>query len=193
MQRLLRRFGSKRLPVIVAVGLLAACEESGRPDDKSRPIQSHEIARVVSAQEALSGAHIPTLDPATMREAEISKLIGDGPRCEFRYTTAGRAVLAMSTEAGGAAGQAVAKVNGKLVALAPAQAGEGGVNAGRINLTADPIRLTVMPDQERQSEPLEGVLRREAAMIFQIGDSLKVGYRGYVDCAPKPTRISHRR
>lgn len=178
--------------VAMAAGLAAGCEESGLPDDATRPVEAHEIARVVSAQEALSGAHVPTLDPATMPEAEVSKMIGEGPRCEFRYTTAGRAALAMSTDPNGAAGNGVVKLNGSLVALQPVRIDSSEARARQISLSAEPIRLTVVPQKE-QWNPREGVLRREAEMLFEVDGRLLVGYRGYIDCAAKPVRISHRR
>jgi hypothetical protein len=186
----------KRQPLFVAMvlsGLAAGCEESGLPDDKVNQAPSHVVPKILPASEALSGAHIPTLDPMTMAEAAVSKVIGDGPRCEFRYTTAGAATLAMSTAADGSVHEGVVKVNGSLVALMRVLSDQAARRPGSTTLAADPIRLTINTDQGNEWEPLAGVSRREAAVIFEIGSELKVGYRGYLDCSQKPVRISHRR
>jgi hypothetical protein len=186
--------GQTLLVAMVVSGLAVGCEDSGLPDDKVNQPQSHVVAKIVPASEALTGAHIPTLDPMTMAEAAVSKVIGgDGPRCEFRYTTAGAAALAMSTTADGDVHEGVVKVNGSLVALAPVSTDLAGRRPGSTMLAADPIRLTINADRGNEWKPLAGVSRHEATMIFEIGSDLKVGYRGYLDCSQEPVRISHRR
>ena len=32
--------------------------------------------------------------------------------------------------------------------------------------------------------------RKEANAIFEVGQSLRVGYRGYLDCTSEPTKVS---
>lgn len=180
------------LPLVLAAGLLAGCSEAESPDDKVDPVRADAIARVVPAEQALAGLHLPTLDLHTMPDAEIRKVVGAGPRCEFRYTTAGRGVLGISTEANGAAA-GVVKLGGDLVSLAPQEGGKIAPETGDLTMRADPISITLSPDAAAPSAPREGVVRREASMVFEVGNELRVGYRGYLDCASDPSRIRHRR
>ncbi|MGE3279964.1 MAG: DUF6692 family protein [Alphaproteobacteria bacterium] len=179
MDGFLPRIFRVSFPLLFVLGLLAGCDNEA-PDDETQPARAPEIPRIVTAQEALAGAHIPTLDPATMNSAEIRKAIGNGPRCIFRYTSTGRPVLAVSTGAPAAAAEGVVKLNGHLVPLKAAPIEPAGRN-GEILLLAEPIRMTVAPDPGAQTED-PGYLRRQANMIFEVGQSLRVGYRGYLEC-----------
>ena len=160
--------------LLLALVALAGCGERAAPDDETNPVHAAEIARITPANEALAGAHLPTLDPATLVDAEIEKVLGPGRRCEFRYTSEGRPVLAARGSSGNAAPDAVVKLNGHLVPLSRASA-EGG----SLVLIADNVRLTVTPDG---GEPTGGSGEREAEVVFEIGESLRVGYRGYYRC-----------
>ena len=166
--------GAPTFALLVALGALAACGEGPAPDDVIDPVHAPEVARVMPAAEAINGAHIPTLDPATMVDAEIGKVLGPGPRCEFRYTSEGHPVLAASAAAGGEAPAGVVKLNGHLVPLQREAA-----DAQSIALRSGEVRLTVTPDG---GEPLEDARRREANAIFEVGSKLRVGYRGYYRC-----------
>lgn len=171
------------LPLALALGLLAGCGQSDAPDDELQPAGSPEVARIVPAEEALAGAEIPKLDPQPMVAAEVGGAIGDGPRCEFRYTGAGGPVLAVSTPGDGAAERGVLKLNGNLVLLEPAS---GAGDTGGVALAAEPLRATVSPDRSDEPEEANGARRQEADMIFEIGDKLRVGYRGFLDCMSEP-------
>ena len=172
--------------VLAAVGVLAGCSENEAPDDDTQPVRAPEVVRIVPASEALAGAHIPTLDPVTMNDAEIRRVLEAGPRCEFRYTTTGDPVLAVNMRPNGATGGGVVKLNGSLIALEPASIGGDVGPVGSFMLVADPIRMTVAPDRGEQAEGRDGVRRREADMVFEVEQSLRVGYRGYLDCASEP-------
>lgn len=167
-----RRLRTGRTPaLLLALGPLAAC---GGPDDETDATPAPGIVRIVPGNEAVSGAHIPTLDPMTMVDAEILKVLGEGPRCEFRYTSAGRPVLAARPSWTGDAADGVLKVNGHLVALSRTSAeGDGLVFAD------DKIRVTVRPEDGERSD---GARQQEAEVVFEIGDSLRAGYRGYYRC-----------
>lgn len=180
------------LPLLAALGVLAACSESQRPDDEVHPVKGTEIARITPAKEALAGAHVPTLDPATMHEAEIRKVLESGPRCDFRYTSTGKPVLAISTPPEGPALRAVVKLNGHLIALEPTATAAAGEGIKAISLAADPIRMTLTPDQRERTGERNNVRRREVTAIFEVGQTLRVGYRGYLDCTPEPPTISPR-
>lgn len=166
--------GAPTAAMLVALGALAACGEEAAPDDVTDPVHAPEVARVAPASEAVGGANIATLDPATMVDAEISKVLGPGARCEFRYTSEGRPVLAASASAGGEAPAGVVKLNGRLVALQ-----REGADAQSVVLRSDEVRLTVTPDG---GAPLDDARRREANAIFEVGNNLRVGYRGYYRC-----------
>lgn len=51
--------------------------------------------------------------------------------------------------------------------------------AGGLALVADDIRVAVTPAGD---ERLSGAHQREADVVFKIGNSLRVGYRGYYRC-----------
>lgn len=156
---------------LAGLGLLAGCSESDAPDDDLTAIRAPGIARIVPASEAISGAHIPTLDPAPMNDAEILKALGEGPHCEFRYTSTGKPVLAVKARPNGAA-QGVVKLNGHLVVLQSAPAENATV------LEADRVRMTLTPDPGEKADGSQV----EATSIFEIGNDLRAGYRGYYDC-----------
>jgi hypothetical protein len=173
--------------LLLALLLAAGCSGSEAPDDMLDPARGDGIARIRPAAEVLEGAHIPTLDPARLNDAEIAKALGPGPKCLFRYTRSGRPVLAVAAGPGesragsGAAvgpADAVIKLNGDLVVL-EAQVTEAGTL-----LAADGIRLSVSqldgPDGEQ----------REATAILEIGDGLRAGYRGYAGCSGRTAAAS---
>ena len=169
------------LGLLLAVGLLAACTESSAPDDDLQAVHPPEIARIVPAGEALAGANIPMLDPSTMNDAEIRKALAQAPGCAFRYTTSGDPVLALHREPAGKALSAVVKLNGHLVPLQAAQA--DAAPGERLVMVSDPVRIALQPDPSEGKTPRAGIERREANMTFEVGRQLRVGYRGYLDCA----------
>lgn len=176
----------------LALGLLAGCGQSDAPDDKLRPAGSPQVARVVPVEEALAGANVPTLDPHTMVAAEIGEVIGEGPRCEFRYTGAGGPVLAVTMTPDGAAGRGIVKLNGNFVLLDPTT-GDGAAPEAGLRLGATPVRATISPDRSDEPEELDGARRQEAEMIFEVGERLRVGYRGFLDCMAEPPMRPSRR
>ncbi len=156
------------LPLLAAAAL-AACGEADRPDDIVDPARGEGVPRIVPAEEALAGVHVPTLDPATMTRAEIDKALGSETLCVFRYTSEGGPILATAFEAAGAPVRGVVKLGGDLVLL-EAAAGESGA---QYRLEAGDIRIVV--------SPLEGEDRR-AEMTFAVGETLHAGYGGFHDC-----------
>lgn len=193
MRTLSSRGGQARLAFVVGLGMLVAgCKENEAPDDDLTSIRAPEIARIVPAQEALAGANIPTLDPAPMNDAEIRKALGAGPLCEFRYTAAGRPVLAVSTQPDRAPRGGFIKLNGSMVPLSPAPVEGASEAASALLLVADPIRMTVAPDGAEQTSDDTGGQRREANAVLEVGQSFRVGYRGYLDCMSEAPRKSPR-
>lgn len=82
-----------RASLLLALAAFAGCG-SEAPDDKLNPVRGQDIPRFVSPQEALETSEIPTIDPHTMTDAEISNVLGQGPFCAFRYVSDGDSVLA---------------------------------------------------------------------------------------------------
>ncbi|MCJ8519762.1 hypothetical protein ABID21_002503 [Pseudorhizobium tarimense] len=158
-----------KLFVVAAPAVLAGCGENAAPDDMVNPPRAEEVAPIVPASEAVSGADVPTLDPATMVDAEIAKVLGGPPGCTFRYTSAGNPVLALGAGDGPITG--AMKLAGKMIRLS-ATVAEGGVRA-----EDPPVRISVNPE----GDPRGGSV--EAEMVFEIGDQLRVGYGGYLQCA----------
>jgi hypothetical protein len=148
----------------------------------------------VDAGEVLSRAEIPSLDPTTLAEAEIEAVVTSDRPCEFRYTSAGRPVLVVGTGPGGEPARAVVKLVGDIVALEPAATGDGASAAEpqqrTIRVSAGRIALSVTPEPPADAVQ-EGVTRRQANMIFRVGDEFEVGYRGYFDCGTRLGALSY--
>jgi hypothetical protein len=166
-------------PILLAalLALAAGCDGNNAPDDAVQHPQTPEIARVVAAEEALANAEVAKLHPATMNEAQIRRVVGDGSHCVFRYTRSGKPVLAFGAQADGRPLGGVVMLNGNLIELdaAPMEGREG------LRLDASPIRIAVMPDPGEGDES-GGVRIWEADMVFEVGESRRVGYRGYLGC-----------
>ncbi|MCJ8521855.1 ABC-type transport system substrate-binding protein [Pseudorhizobium tarimense] len=97
------RMKSRSLPLTLAAllaasTLLSACGDD-IADDVPNPRSGRQVATVVPASEALANADISTLDPATMVDAEMSKVLGGSPTCYFLYTSFGEPVAALRTMA----------------------------------------------------------------------------------------------
>ncbi len=170
--------------------LLAGCSASEAPDDALPRLEGPEVARIVPAAQALTGAHIPTVDLASMDEAEIRKALQPGSRCDFRYTTRGKPVLSMSRRPDGMTAGGVVKLNGYLVMLEAASSSEADGSTGDLRLLADPIRIDVLPDARGSRFEARALRRAEANAILHVGQRLQVGYRGYLDCTDEPQTIS---
>lgn len=172
--------------VLLAFVLIAACTEADAPDDDLTAIHPPVIARTASPAEALANATVPTLDPHTLNDAEIVKSLPEGPRCDFRYTTAGAPVLAVRVEPTGTVRSAIVKLNGYLIPLHPAPVESGNGSGQRLQLVAEPIRIDVEADSFTPRAEGPETRRQEADMTFAVGTALRVGYGGFLDCALEP-------
>ncbi|MFN7023363.1 MAG: hypothetical protein ACK4QP_02315 [Pseudorhizobium sp.] len=159
------------LLLLASASFLSGCGEQDAADDIIDPPRAEEPVRLVSGDEAIAGADIPTLDPATMVDAQIAKVLGSPAQCTFRYTSAGKPVLALNRTTGNAATTAVVKVNGHLVELRPAN------GDGNLVLASGPISVTLSAGDGQSKEKVE------ADMVFSSSDSLRVGYSGYYQCS----------
>lgn len=158
--------------------LLLICAGCGSeaPDDKINPLRAPEIPRMVSVQEALNTSEISTLDPATMNDAEITKVLGEGPFCAFRYVSDGKPVLAWKAVQGGAT-NGVVKLNGRLVSLQH-------VPGDSMQFVADPIRLSLAANPHSEPERANDPRPESAKLVFEVDQELRVGYGGYSACVP---------
>ncbi|GGK25752.1 hypothetical protein [Salinarimonas ramus] len=154
----------------VSTGLLAACSDAQAPDDLLDPARGDAAARIVPAEEALDGVHLPPLDPSTMTWAEIDVAIDAPTICVFRYTSTSRPVVATGFGADDRPMRAVVKLAGDLVLL-DAQAGE---TAAAYRLAAGDVTVVVSPLAGEDAL---------AEMTFAVGETLHAGYRGYHECA----------
>lgn len=157
---------------------LCACSGCGSelPDDRMNPLRAQDAPRLVPAQEALDTSEIATIDPHTMNDAEISKALGEGPFCAFRYVSDGNPVLAWKRQSNGSNAAAVVKINGVLVGLQPGSI--KGANA----FVADAIRLTLLPSDTNRSKAGDVERPTETKLLFEIDRQLRVGYDGYAVC-----------
>ncbi len=164
------------LLAFVGLAALAACDnaapgEAPKVPDPPRP-------QIVSGAVAVEHAFVPSIDPVVMTDAEIARVVSAGRRCAFRYTEDSDPVLATD----GARG--VVKINGDLVALAPARAGGlTDIAAGGV-LSADGVRLTVQPLPGEDTHVEGGRETWEANLRFEVARApgLSVDYRGFYGC-----------
>lgn len=173
----------------LVAGSLAGCGQNEAPDDGPAP--APPVVRVLPAQQAIAGAEVRKLDPASLNRAEIVEVVGNGPQCIFRYTRAGKPVVVAALGTGGSPQAGVVKLNGHLVPLrADTPAGEAG--PVRLALVADPVRIEIQPVQAGGDLPQPGGSQVEADLVFQVGQSLTVGYGGYLECRQQAPGPVHR-
>lgn len=163
----------------LAALLLTACGDPAPGEGVKKPLMSDPPPEVVGAREAVNTPDIPTIDPQTLDAAEIDKVLGAGPRCIFAYTAESPPVVALQVT-GDNAGEGVVKIHGRLVKLAAQRAEAGG-----FALSGDGMSVNIEPpaaaDDARPTE------LREADMLFELEQGLRVGYRGWYRCADAGT------
>ncbi|MBB4658133.1 hypothetical protein [Parvularcula dongshanensis] len=165
----------------LAAFLLAACGGPAPGEGMDAPMASEPVPEVVPARDAVMTADIPTIDPGTMNEAEIEKVLPEGPRCSFVYTAASPPVLAGALPAGGGPARGVVKIHGRLVALEGAVQDFDALRGGTRFASGD-VSLEVSPDPQKEGRVRDGVRRRPADMVFRLEEGLTVGYRGWWRC-----------
>lgn len=174
---------SKLVGALLVLALASACGQSEAPGDAAS--HAPDIVRVKAADQALEGAQVSTLDPATMHDAEIRQVVGAGAHCTFRYTSSGKPVVVVALDPGGRPATGVIKLNGSLVALKAEQA-PAVLNPGEFALVAQPLRVRLHADPQAAAAARPAGSRVEAAMVFEVGQQLKVGYGGYLECRSAP-------
>lgn len=165
-----------RVSAVAFTLMIGACSHDLQSTDELTVGSPLEVSRVVSAREALNGAHIPEVDPATMNYAEIARAIDSPAFCSFRYSSVGRPVLAVTADPTESPVDGVIKLNGSLVLLDREASKESLV------LRADEIRLSVIFTNARARVYRVADRPREAQLVFEIGQRLRTGYLGYYAC-----------
>lgn len=168
---------SRHLPLVTAltsVLLLAACGDPAPGEGVAHPPMQAPAPEIVPAQQALQTPDIPAIDPQTMQQAEIDKVLPPGPRCSFLYTAESRPILVATPAEGGA--QGVIKLHGKLVRV-QAPAGDLQALAGGGTFSAEGVTLEVAPEEQAvAAEPVP------ADLHFSLDAGLNVGYHGWYGC-----------
>jgi hypothetical protein len=165
-----------RLATLVLPIALTACSDEMSPGDQLNFVPTPIVPRVVSAYEALDGAYVPEIDPATMSDVEVVRALGSTAFCSFRYMSTGNAVLAVAPQAGADSADGVVKLNGSLVLL------KREANEHSLTLAAERVQLSMTFEDSRTTIAPADARPREAKLIFEIGQRLRVGYLGYYGC-----------
>ncbi|WP_334061014.1 DUF305 domain-containing protein [Limimaricola cinnabarinus] len=157
--------------------LIADIEENGIATDPALG-ESEAPAETGTVEEALGSAQLAGLDVAGLKPEEIKTALGSDATCEFRRTNEGEPVLAMAGESG------AIKLSGVLIPLAAGAPVAAGALDDGARFAAEGVDISVMPDPGADWTDTEDSLRRaEAEMVFHLEQGLRVGYRGFLDCA----------
>ncbi|WP_265500057.1 DUF305 domain-containing protein [Paracoccus beibuensis] len=132
-----------------------------------------------TVEEALGSAQLASLDPAGLTPDEIETALESEATCAFRRTDEGEPVLAM------AGGSGAIKLSGVLIPLTAGAPIAVETLEDGARLVAEGVEISVMPDPGADWTDTDSSLRRaEAEMTFHLEQGLRVGYRGFMDCAP---------
>ncbi|WP_282024898.1 DUF305 domain-containing protein [Limimaricola cinnabarinus] len=157
--------------------LIADIEANGIATDPALG-ESEAPAETGTVEEALGSAQLAGLDVAGLKPEEIETALGNDATCEFRRTNEGEPVLAMAGESG------AIKLSGVLIPLAAGAPVAAGTLDDGARFAAEGVDISVMPDPGADWTDTEDSLRRaEAEMVFHLEQGLRVGYRGFLDCA----------
>lgn len=172
------------IELIVALGFpwLTGCGDRAPGEGMEKSLVERPMPEVVPGPVAVGTSDITTLDPATMNQAEIGKVVPSGPHCAFVYTAASPPVLVGGAKAKNASITGVVKLHGRLVELTVQHAGTIDELSAGATFTAQGITLTVTPDREEGSEADENQRRWPANLLFELDQGLRVGYHGWYTC-----------
>ena len=158
--------------------LLVACGDPAPGEGVDQLRERRSMPEVVSAAEAVRTPEISTIDLQTMDAAEFEEIIGAGSRCTFSYTSEGSPVFAASmTSQEGAEG--AIKIHGKLVRIVAREVKTVDALVQGATFTADGLRVDVSP---KPKEDDAGGQPRQANVVLELEQGLKVGYHGWYTC-----------
>lgn len=168
--------------VMLGAGFLAGCGDPAPGEGMRTPMMQGPSPEVVGAQKAVSSPDIPAIDPQTMEQAEIEKVLGDVPYCGYRYTAESPPILAISDTDQGQGSQAVTKIHGRLVELSADQnPGYENLKKGLV-LTAEGMEMRVVSDGESEPESAKPGELVTAELHFSLQQGLNIGYLGWYEC-----------
>ncbi len=150
-------------------------------DDAVRPeiFQGDEVAEVGTLAEALDEVLIATLDPAPVHQAEAAEVLEPGPGCRFSRTAESEPILIVRGSNGAGPATGVMKLNGKLIPLESAEAGDLASLATGVVMGAEGVRMAARLSPDEGSVLGE---RSNAELVFELEQGLTVGYRGFFSC-----------
>ncbi|WP_417422509.1 hypothetical protein [Halomonas sp.] len=170
--------------VLSGLALLGGCGDVATADATKKSTMQGPSPEVVGAQEAVQSPDIPAIDPQTMEDAEITKVLGDVSYCAYRYTAESLPILAISNTEQGEGLRGVTKIHGRLVELSVFKApGYENLQEG-LQLSAEGLEMRVTSDHEGLSEATSEDLI-EAELHFSLEQGLTVGYLGWYECQSK--------
>ncbi len=165
--------------------LLTACGDPAPSAGMEEPLLRSPLPEVVSGREAINSPDIASIDPQTLDQSEVDKVLGSGPFCNFAYTAESPPVVAIKHDGESGLAKGVVKIHGKLVQLSSEPlAGFSALGSGA-TLTADNINVVVALGKDGDVEP--NGEKAIADLHFELAQGLKVGYRGWYTCE-QPTR-----
>ena len=171
--------------VTLGTAFLTGCGDPAPGEGMQNPMMQGPSPEVVGAQEAVSSSDIPAIDPQTMQEAEIEKVLGDVAYCVYLYTAESPPILAIDNTDQGQGSRAVTKIHGRLVELSADQKpGYENLQQG-LMLSAEGLTMRVFSDEEEQPESAELGDLITAELHFSLQQGLNAGYLGWYRCEPE--------
>lgn len=180
------RYRSRQIFLLSAVTLgaafLAGCGDPAPEEGMKKPMMSGPSPELVGAQEAVSSPDIPAIDPQTMEQAEIEKVLGNVSYCTYRYTAESPPILAIGNVAESEGYRAVTKIHGRLVELSSDQKpGYENVKEGLV-FTAEGLEMRMVSDGEEQLASAKPGELVTAELHFSLQQGLNIGYLGWYEC-----------
>lgn len=171
---------SQRREIAEMQYLIDQLENEGVQTDA--PDEAAVQSRVVPAREAITTANIAMTDLGELDEAEIERVLGRGPRCDFSYSRDAGPVLAASlpTDASGA-GKGVVKLHGLLVETTARHTAAKPSSASGVTVSAEGMQVVVEP-QADGTRSADGRSVREANARLHLDAGMSVGYGGFYRC-----------
>lgn len=170
--------GRAPLTALIFMLVVTGCDNPAPGEGMPKPLAEAPEPKLVSASEALHSPDLTAVDPGTLDQAEILKVVPPGPRCSFRYTDGSSPVLAGALVTGSTTAKGVVKLHGRLVEVTAQSVGSLEALADGATFTAEGLRLTVIPE----GDEVEPGQRRVANLEFELEQGLLVGYRGWYTC-----------
>ena len=167
--------------VTLGTAFLAGCGDPAPGEGVENPMMQGPSPEVVGAQEAVSSSDIPAIDPQTMQEAEIEKVLGDAAYCAYRYTAESPPILAIDNTDQGQGARAVTKIHGRLVELSADHNPDYENLKQGLMLTAEGLTMRVFSDEEEPESAEPGELIT-AELHFSLQQGLNAGYLGWYRC-----------